>query len=318
MKRWLLLPTLAVGGWLLCGSGLSGAGEKSVAGDPGVLIVVDHSGKEHKVKGWKFARGTIHLSWLAPAPAEDKGKGDTKKPATPVGPEALEFVESKIPPLAKGVLTYVPLGSVRSIEFEPGPKNTMTVRVAKSDKEADDEILVGPTGYKGINHVAITALTDLGDLGQATVEFHGGVERGVRSIRFPAPKAIDALGEGRGAVIVQASKKYPTLKVVDLQPLYLQSGGKLRTLPALHFKETVKIDLSKIAKIAQVGLGGGNFEVTLQNGQQHPLVLIDRPKGPDGKSDLQLLGLVGRFSAGYRLVPMITVGELQFEEMGKK
>jgi hypothetical protein len=216
------------------------------------------------------------------------------------------------------VLTYVPLGSIRSIEFAPAPKETMTVRVAKSDKEEEDEILVGPTGYKGINHLAITAQTDLGELGQATVEFQGGVERGVRSIRFPTPKPIDSLPEGRFAVIAQASKKHPTLKIVDAQPLYLQTGGQLRTLPALYFKETVKIELVKIVKIVQVGIGGGNFDVTLQSGQQHPLVLVERPKGPEGKSDLLLLGLAGRFSAGHRLVPMIVIGELHFEEMGKK
>jgi hypothetical protein len=210
----------------------------------------------------------------------------------------------------------VPLTSVRSIEFD-AVKETMTVRVARSDKPADDEVLVGPTGYVGINQLAISAVADLGELGQAAVEFQGGVERGVRAIRFPAPKPIYPVPEGRIAVIKQASKKHPTHKVVDLQPLYVQ-GGQLRTLPMLYFKDTVKIDLGKIATMAQVGGGGTNFDVTLVSGQQVPLVLLDRPKGPDGKSDLQLQGLVGRFAGGYRLLPMASVGELQFEEMAKK
>jgi hypothetical protein len=299
--------------------GFLAAAEKATAGDSGVLVIVDGTGKEHKVKNWHFINGVKNLSWLAPAAPQDKDKTKGKKPPTPTGPEALELVEGKGAPLKKGVLTYVPLSSVRSIEFNPAKdKETMTVRICRSDKEADDEIVVGPTGYIGINHVAITAMADLGELGQATVEFQGGVERGVRSIRFPSPKPIDPVPEGRIAVITAASKKYPTLKVTDLQPLYMQTGGLFRTLPTLYFKETVKVDIGKIAKMAQIGVGGNNFEVTLQSGQQNPLVLLDRPKGPDGKGDLLLVGLVGRFSAGYRMFPPTAIGELHFEETAKK
>jgi hypothetical protein len=283
------------------------------AGDKGnVLIVVDANGKEHQVKDWKFTKGTRHLSWLAPDAPEDKGKGKNQLPA---GPEALEFVEGKGAPLKKGVLTYVPLASIRSITFDAGKdKETVTVRVVRSDKEADDEVLVGPTGYVGINQLTISAVADLGDLGQAAVEFHGGVDRGLRSVRFPAPKPIEPVPEGRQAVIKAASKGRPTLEVVGLQPLYARAGGHFVTLPTLYFKDTVKVDMGKIAALTQVGSAGTNFDVTLTSGQQHPLVLIERPKGPDGKGDLQLQGLVGRFGGGWRLFPMAAVGEVQLQE----
>src|SRR5262245_13867568 len=203
--RCVSLLALPLASALLLAVGAAPAGEKAGPDNQGTLVVIDANGKELKVKNWKLTKGTKHLSWLAPA---DEGKDKGKK-QPPAGPEALEFVEGKLPPLKKGVLTYVPLTSVRGIDFD-GAKETMTVRVAKSDKEADDDILVGPTGYVGINQVAITAVTDLGELGQAAVEFHGGVDRGIRGLRFPSPKPIEALPEGRAAVIKQTSKKYPT------------------------------------------------------------------------------------------------------------
>src|SRR5438874_9104658 len=116
-------PTWAAavaGAAVLAASAALPAGEKTGAGNQNQLVVIDANGKEHKVKDWKFTKGTKHLSWLAAAAPEDKGKKG------PAGPEALEFAEGKLPPLSKGVLTYLPLSSVRSIQFDAGKdKDTM-------------------------------------------------------------------------------------------------------------------------------------------------------------------------------------------------
>src|SRR5262249_27224364 len=214
------------------------------------------------------------------------------------------------------VLTWIPLASLRSIEYD-AKKETVTVRVATSDKEADDVVLEGVTGYVGTNIVGIEAMTDLGELGQAKVLFQGGVSRGVQSLRFSAPKPMEPVPAGRAAAVKQASKNQPGFTAVDLQPLYVVPGGALQTSPHLYFQETVKLDLAKVEKLTQIGSGGGNFDVLLKGGQQNPLVLIDRPRAPDGKSEWQLEGLVGRFPGGYRLFPMTTIGELRFEDKGK-
>jgi hypothetical protein len=281
------------------------AGDKIV--EP-ALVVVDANGKEHRLNTWKFTVGTTHLAWLATAEEKDKEPAKGKKSAA--GPEALEFTEGKGAPYKIRVLTYVPLTSIRSIEYDE-KKETVTVHVARTDKEADDEVLTGPTGYTGCNILSIEATSDLGELGTATVKFQGGVKRGVKAIRFPNPRPAEPLPEGRGATVSQGGKDQPTFKAVDLHVLY--GTGKGQTLsPTLYFKETVKIDLAKVDKLARVGNSGVDFEVTLKGGAQHPLELIVQPKGSDGKA-MQLEGLVGRFGGGWRLFPMQTIGEIQFD-----
>ena len=63
MKRCLTL-LLAASGLLVADHLRLPAGEK---GEPNTLIVTDANGKEHKLKTWKFAHGTRHLAFLAPA-----------------------------------------------------------------------------------------------------------------------------------------------------------------------------------------------------------------------------------------------------------
>ncbi len=303
MKRCLVLLAAAVA-LLVLHHTPAPAGDKGGA----VLVVVDSNGKEHKLNTWKFTAGTTHLAWLATAEEKDKEPGKGKKSVA--GPEALEFTEGKGAPYKIRVLTYIPLSSIRSLEYDE-KKESVTVHVARSDKEADDEVLTGPTGYIGCNLLSIEATSDLGELGTATVKFQGGVKRGVKMIRFPNPRPTEPLPEGRGATVSQGGKDQPSFKAVDLQALY-QTGKGQTVLPTLYFKETVKIDLAKVDKLARVGTSGVDFEVTLKSGAQHPLELIVQPKGPDGKA-MQLEGLVGRFGGGWRLFPMQTIGEVQFE-----
>jgi hypothetical protein len=282
------------------------AGEKT---EPGELIVVDQEGKEHKLKDWKFTSGTRKLSWLAPAGDKEPAKG--KKPA-PAGPEAFVVSEGELPPLKTRVLTFVPLTSIRSIDYDNEGKK-ISVRVAVNDKEEDDAVLRGITGYVNTNSIAVEALMDLGELGQATVRFQGGVDKGAKSFRFTHPKPLPA-PTGRMMTIKQQNSKLPAFKVGELQVLY-DAAGQEKALPTLFFKETVKIDLAKVQKMSQIGGTGVDFQVTLTDSKELPaLVLIERPKDPDGKGTLQLQGLIGRSAAGWQLFPMITIGELQVEQ----
>src|SRR5262245_30037840 len=109
MRIWkfLLLVLLAAGPLALGDARPLAAGDKKPGPEP-MLVITDASGKEHKVKTWKFTAGTRHLSWLAEAPAEEKkedkdkdekgkdekgkkGKQPVAKGKVAIGPEALEF-----------------------------------------------------------------------------------------------------------------------------------------------------------------------------------------------------------------------------------
>lgn len=290
------------------------------AADRGVLLVTDFSGKEHKLESWMFVTGTKHLSWLAPVPKPETNKKDptTAKSRPPQGPEGLEFSEGKSAPLKKRVLTFVLLEHLRSIEFDH-KKELMIVRLAKSDKEADDEVLYGLTGYIGMNVLTIEAQVDLGELGQATVKFQGGVSRGVTRIRFPAPKAMPASLTERPAVVTAGDRAKSVHAVVDLQPLYVAQDGSPQRLPTLFFQKTVKVDMNKIAKLSQVGGSSGSgglvYDVTLKDGNQNPLTLIERTESAG--RPLFLEGLVGRIAAGCKLFPMSVISEVQFDDKKK-
>ena len=285
---------------------LAPAGEK---GDTNVLTVIDRDSKEHKLKDWRFVTGTRKLSWLAPADKEPvKGR---KSP--PAGPEVFVVSEGEYF-YKKRVLTFVPIESVRSFEFEPAEKK-LTIRVVVGAKEEDDVKLEVVTGYENTNIFVVEAETDLGELGKATVRFQSTGNKGVKSFRFSNPKPAAPLPQGRTGKIKQQDTKLPTFRFVDLQPLYLTGGGQEKLLPHLYFKETVKVELAKIEKISGEKL---DFVLTLAGGkEQPPLVLLERPKDADGKGTLQLEGLVGRGIVGWRLFPMIAVGELLFDDKNK-
>jgi hypothetical protein len=281
---------------------------KADARPAGKLIVIDHAGKEHQLKTWKFVLGTRQLSWLAPRPVEQPKKdGKPEKANAPVGPEALIFRDDNSTDLRDGILTYIFLDRIRSIEFD-NDKRTITVHVAKAgDKgEADkgEEVLTGSTAYSE-NKVTIEAEADLGNLGVATVKFQGGVAKGIKEIRFPNPKPATP-PKGRVADVTAADKAKSVHHVTDLEPLYQFSDGQ-RVIPILLFKKTVKIGLDKIKKLAVVEVApknndGMELEVTLKDGKSHTLTLRDRTSPLDDKAAL-LLGLVGKVPAGYKFFP---------------
>src|SRR5262249_13382329 len=165
----------------------------------------------------------------------EKGKDPSKSAKPAAGPEALVFREEKSTGLRDGILTYVLLDRIRAIEYDP-EKKTVTVRYTKPGDKGDEEgTLTGTTRYVGGNKLTIEAEADLGDLGVADGKCQGGVPKGVKSIRFPTPKAPAKKEAGRLATVTDVDKNVH--KVADLQPLYRLANGWQRRIPTLLFKK---------------------------------------------------------------------------------
>lgn len=318
MKTWKTLPVLA----LLCATAL--AADPPPPATTG-LVVVDAAGKEQKLKSWKFVAGTRHLGWLAPAPARDKDDKPPEKPARagakpqPVaaGPEAVEFRDENSTTLKNGVLTLLLPQHLRSLQYD-GEKQTVTAHVAAGEKADADLAFTGPTKYQGINKITIEAEVDKGDAGIAEVKYQGGSAKGVRAIRFPAPKAPPEV-KGRPAfVTVEDEGKSHTDAVSDLTPLYRFEDGSERLLPTLMFKKTLKLDVGKISHIKAEGRGedGTECRVATKDGEEQTYTLL-KTATIDGKA-ATLEGLVGTIRGGYKLYPAATLSEMhldvQFDE----
>jgi len=286
------------------------------------LLVVDSAGKEQKLKTWKFLAGTRHLSWLAAPAAEDQPaakdeaprKGKRVAARVPTGPEALELREDNSTTFREGILTLVPLDRISKIDYDNENKKVSVTVVKAGDK--GEEVLTGSTRFVGVNKLLIEAEVDLGDLGTGTVKFQGGALKGIRALRFPSPKAGEAL-TGRSAEVTVVDKEKTVHKVVDPQPLYRLTGVEYRLIPLLRFQKTVKIDLGKIQSLRRAEnedstAPGRDYEVTLKDGKQVTLTLLDQVSPLDGKL-ARLEGLVTRVPSGYKLFPMHLMGTLQFE-----
>jgi hypothetical protein len=267
------------------------------------LVVVNPAGKEVKFSRWSLATGTRRLPWLA----DDKAKA---------GPEFLEFREEKSTTYKDGVLTLVPVASLKKLDYD-NAKQTVTLTVALADGK--DQVLTGTTKFVGINKLVLEGDADLGDLGAATVKFKGGdAKQGVQGIRFPRAKAVDAV-TGETTTIVLDDKEKSKHTVAGLSPLYLVDG--VYTLqPHLMFKKTVKIDFAKIASLRHLPsedkkATSYDFEVVLNDGAKHNLTLLTKAEGEKkGKAGPALVGLVGRVPAGYQLFPAHTIAELRAGE----
>ncbi len=272
----------------------------------GALVVVDSAGKEQKVTGWKFTVGTRRLSWLGPAADKEK----PEKPAAPGGPEALEFRDDDSTLYENGILTLIPLDRLRSLDWD-NDKEEVTAHVAAGPKTIDDVTLTGPTGYKGINKVVLEAEVDKGEMGVAEFKYLGGIPKGIRGLRFPSATEPPSAPAGRTATVTTVYKeKKTTCKVADLQPLYRTAGGE-QLSPVLWFKKTLKVDVSKIQKItANDSEDEPAWTVTDKDGEQTLTPLLKTTI--DGKP-AELVGLLGRVPAGYKLFPVHTISEVQFE-----
>ena len=287
--------------------------DKPKPAEPGTLLVLDAAGKEQKLKTWKFTEGVRRLGWLSPVKADDAGKDKKaaakgkRQPTT--GPEALAIRTEMEIEYLEGVLTLIPLEHLRSIDFD-NEMGALTAQVGEGDAA---EKVAGSTKYKRINKLVIEAEVDKGDLGIAEIKYLGGVPRGIRGVRFPAPKAAPPLPQGRRVLVVSADGKSKTSqhKVVDLMPLYRLPDGSEKLLPTIMFRKTLKLDVGTIKKIVAAGGDQGGWQVTRKDGEEETLTL--RETMPYEGKEARLLGFVGRVPVGYKLFPVSAIAEITFD-----
>jgi hypothetical protein len=308
--KWTMLLGAAVVGLAALAAGRA---DEPAKGDGEPLVVIDGGGKEHKLKTWKFTKGTRRLGWLAPAAKDDDPK-DKDKPKAPVGPEALAFREENSTNFKDGILTLVPLERARSLEYD-NTKMTVKLVAATGPKAEDTTTLTGLTSFEGINKLDIEAEVDKGDLGVAEVKYLGGIPKGISGLKFPAPATkVEAAPEGRAATITTKDAMGKSKhKVADLQALYLVAGGETLS-PFVFFKKTLKVDVSKVRKISATNPGAIElvWVLTLKDGGDETLTLLSSPM-LDGKPAV-LEGFLGRVPAGYKLFPAHVIEELEFDE----
>ena len=193
---------LVLAGWL--------AGAFSQAADaPTEATVTDSEGKEVKVAALKFGTGTHRLSWLADPNGATE---DAKK-----GPLALELREPHSTTYSKGIITYVPVGSVESVKYDY-EKQLSSVAV-----KGVTEPLVGTLQYKGINVLAFSGTVD----SKATTFSGGAFTKGnIKAVVFPEAKPVVAKkGSPWHVQIDQAKAMDPTLKAANFKFLYQFPGG---------------------------------------------------------------------------------------------
>lgn len=269
------------------------------AGDkkPFLLVVPPAGGKEVKLVDWRFAQGTRHMN------LEDE-KAKSK------GPEYLEFREDKSTTFQEGILTLVPVASIKKIDYDREKKTVALTALTADDKELK---LTGATRFIGINKITLEAEAILEGLGAATVKFKGGADDGLHNITFPSPKAV-AQATGTPARVVAVDKEKSKHTALDLMPLYHVDGGH-RVLPYLMFKKTVKVDMDKLIGLKFVPSEDKkkisyDYEVVLKDGAKHTLTLLTKIDVGTKKS-ATLEGLIGRVAAGYKLFPLHTIQELR-------
>ncbi|MBX9679783.1 MAG: hypothetical protein K2X38_13555 [Gemmataceae bacterium] len=293
MRGGIWIVALAISVFGLCGA----AGQEKKPSDP--LVVTDAGSKETSLAKWKISLGAEPLPWAEPA----KGKAARE--------EWLAFRDDGSTSFVNGIVTYLPIASLRKIDYDDA-KKSVTV-VVFGTKETT---LSGTTKFKGINKLTIEGETDLSGLGKAVVKFQGGQPKGITSIGFPSPKPIEYSSIGRPASIAANDKEKSKHQAFDLKALY-KIGTANQTSGSLWFKTSVKIDLDKIASLKRLETqdkksAESEFEVVLKDGAKHSLILQDSPM-IDGKA-AKLVGLYGRGPIGWKLFPAHTITELTFDE----
>jgi len=165
-------------GWLVVAMMLLTNGAAPAGESP--LVIVDAGGKDVKLKTWRLTTGVRRL------PIGDKG------------PPYLEFRDEHSTTYQAGILTLVPITSLRRLDYDY-EKKTVTAVVGTAGK---DTTLTGTTRYTGINRLTIEGDADLGELGFASVKFQGGNPKGgIRGVRFPMPEPLPALKDTTAVVV---------------------------------------------------------------------------------------------------------------------
>lgn len=264
------------------------AGEKK----QDTLVILNAAGREEKLNAWHFTTGVRKLGWRGGMPV-------------------LEFREEGSTAYVDGIVTLIPLASLKALVYDPDKKSVSATAQIAGGK---DSTVAGTTRYAGFNHVVIEGEADLGALGAAAVKLSGGVPMGLRGLRFSSPQPAPEV-KGKPATIVADDKDKSVHRASGLTGLYMVDGS-YRILDELRFKKTVKIGFDLIEKLRRLPLVDKkqttlDFEVTLTDGAQHNLSLLTRVD-IDGKMG-QLVGLLGQVPVGYKLFPPHTIGELRFD-----
>lgn len=259
----------------------------------------------------RFSSGTRNLAWLT-EPIKPPAKA---KP----GPEHLEFREDNSTFFNDGIVTYVPLANLLSLEYDHDKKVVRALCVSGEGKKV---VLTGTTKFVGINKFTVE-----GELQPATLDLSGGMtviadgalKTPIRGIRLRAaadvPPAV-AAPPGRLATVVGQDKEKSEHPVGDLRPLY-RMGASQRRAPVLMFQKIGQLDVGEIVSLKHLPPPkkqnvAHDYEVTLKNGQTHTLTLLEATTLDDNQP-AQLIGLVGRVAAGWKLFPPHTIGAVRFE-----
>jgi hypothetical protein len=299
-----LLFMLSVSSWIAPAS----AGDKDKAGknedkNKYLMVLPPAGGKEVKLVDYRFTLGTRRLAL----------NGDAKSK----GPEYLEFREEKSTTYKNGIYTLIPLASLKKIAYD-AEKKTVTVIALKVD--GDEATLVGTTKFAGTNKLTIEAEAVLEGLGNATVKFNGGIDKGgLQSVTFPAPKPRPKF-DGSAAMVVADDKEKTKHTAYGVQPLYLVDG-QYRVIPYLMFKKTVKVDMDKLAGFRFVPAedkkkASNDYEVTLKDGTKHTLSILTSVE--TDKKKMTLVGLIGRVEVGYKLFSTDAIHEYRAEAESKE
>src|SRR5262249_26852934 len=156
---------------------------------------------------------------------------------------------------------------------------------------------------------------DRGEQGIAAIKFLAGSPKGIRAIRFPAPKMPKVDQTGRPAFVTVVDNAKNVQKVSDLRPLYRLANGAEFLEPKLIFKKTLKLDLGNIQKLhvlAGKSADGREMLVTYKDGAEETLTLLRIAALRD--SQATMVGLLGQVPAGYKLFPIHTIAEIHFDE----
>jgi hypothetical protein len=286
---------------LLLASGF--AGLVAQGDDPpaaGEAVVTDVEGKEFKLTNVKFGTGTRRLAWLA----DPKGTTEDAKK----GPLALEIRElTSCLPLAKGILTLVPVSSLESAKY-----NYETQLVSFNVKGLKEPV-VGTLVFAKIN-----ALGFSGTSGGKTAAFTGGAlsKSAVKTATFSGAEALPKRKESSlwNIQIVktkddQPKTDTPMLRAHNLKVLYsfpdgseyLADGIPVRKGEPIPFDEKlqrfemVANDLNTNIAVAEVETMTGARDIIIP-----PTLEKDKKTGT-------LVGILGEVDGGWKLFPLHTV-----------
>ena len=272
---------------VLVAGGLASAAPRATDA-PAEATVTDADGKEVKVSGVRFGTGTRRLAW-APG-AEDKK-----------GVLALELREPHSTTYAKGIVTYVPVGSIESIKYDYD-KQAAAVAV-----KGVPEPLIGTLQYRGINALAFDGTVD-----DKTTKFSGGTfaKGHIKAVAFAGAKPVPERKAAAWHVqIDQAKAMDPTLKAGNFKFLYQYAGGveELSETALVSKGEPLKLDdtVSQLTLLA-VDQNRHVAVVEVRTGETERVVVVPQDVEKDGKKGV-LVGMVGEVDAGWKVFPLHTV-----------